>query len=62
MSKTHKGGKMSKYNGFSVGDAVICSGGYAGTVIRLCEWSDSMIEVRLSSGVVCIDASDAVRS
>jgi len=48
-----------KYNGLKVGDKVTANGGYPGTVTRLCEWSDSMIEVRLPGGLVCIDASDA---
>ena len=48
---------MSKYNGFKVGSRVMCNG-FLGTVVRLCEWSDMMIEVRLNSGVVCIDASE----
>jgi len=48
---------MATTHMFRVGDRVICNG-YPGTVIRICEWSDSMIEVRLASGVVCVDACD----
>ena len=38
----------------AVGTRVICNG-YPGTVYRICEWSDSMVEVRLVAGLVCVD-------
>ncbi len=37
-----------------VGQKVIANG-YPGTITRVCEWSDSMVEVRLASGTVCVD-------
>jgi hypothetical protein len=37
-----------------VGMRVIANG-YPGTIARVCEWSDSMVEVRLASGLVCVD-------
>jgi hypothetical protein len=37
-----------------VGQHVIANG-YPGTITRVCEWSDSMVEVRLASGTVCVD-------
>jgi hypothetical protein len=37
-----------------VGQHVIANG-YRGTITRVCEWSDSMVEVRLASGTVCVD-------
>ena len=46
---------MSKYNGLKVGDKVMCNG-YEGRVIRLCEWSDALIEVRVPGGEVCVDS------
>ena len=46
-----------KYAGLRVGEHVICNG-YPGTVTRLCEFSDSMIEVRVPGGVVCVDAGE----
>lgn len=52
---------MKKFNGLNVGDAVMCNG-YAGTVTRLCEWSNSMVEVRLGSGTVCVDANDVAKA
>lgn len=45
------------FNGLTVGQPVTTSG-FAGTVIRLCEWSNSMVEVRLARGVFCVDAND----
>ncbi len=47
--------ERNPFNGFSRGDKVICNG-YPGTVTELCRWSNSMVEVRLSSGVVCVDS------
>lgn len=45
-------------------DKVICNG-YQGTVVRTKDCADSawlgnMVEVRLQSGVVCVDKSDLV--
>ena len=37
-----------------VGQHVTCSG-YQGTITRVCEWSNSMVEVRLERGTVCVD-------
>ena len=57
---THPGGqrseKMAKYSGLKIGQRVMCNG-YEGTVTRLCEWSDTMIEVRLARGGVCVCSS-----
>lgn len=47
-----------KYNGFKVGDKVMCNG-YEGRVTELCGWSDSLIEVRLDAGGVCVDSKDS---
>lgn len=47
---------MAKHN-YKVGDKVMCNG-YEGTVTRVCEWSDCLIEVRLDNGGVCVDATD----
>jgi len=33
----------------------VYANGYPGTITRVCEWSDSMVEVRLASGTVCVD-------
>lgn len=40
-----------------IGLRVWCNG-YIGTVTRICEWSNSMVEVRLASGLVCVDYND----
>jgi hypothetical protein len=45
------------FNNLKVGDLVLCNG-YQGSVTALCQWSDSMIEVRLGSGLVCVDSFD----
>lgn len=37
-----------------VGLAVIANG-YPGTITRVCEWSNSLVEVRLAAGTVCVD-------
>jgi hypothetical protein len=37
-----------------VGMAVVANG-YPGTITSVCEWSESMVEVRLASGTVCVD-------
>jgi hypothetical protein len=50
-----------KFNGLVVGDRVICNG-YDGTVTHLCLWSNSMIEVRLGSGLVCVDSFDVKKA
>lgn len=42
----------------TVGTPVLCNGGYAGTITRVCEWSDALVEVRLERGTVCIDIAD----
>jgi len=33
----------------------VVANGHLGTITRVCEWSDSMVEVRLASGTVCVD-------
>ena len=38
-----------------VGDKVICNG-YKGTIIRF--YDGNMVEVRLSSGITCVDIQD----
>lgn len=45
---------------FEAGDRVTYSG-FAGTVVKFCDWSASMYEVRLASGLVCVPASDLVK-
>jgi len=37
-----------------VGQRVICNG-YPGTITRVCEWSESMVEVRLARDTTCVD-------
>lgn len=37
-----------------VGQHVVANG-YSGTITKVCDWSDSLVEVRLASGVVCVD-------
>jgi len=49
-----------KYNGLKVGDKVKANG-YNGKVIRLCEWSDSLVEVRLSGGTICTCSSEVTK-
>jgi hypothetical protein len=49
--------RAKRFNGLKVGDRVIYSG-YKGTVTRLCEWSQGLIECRVPGGVTCIDASE----
>lgn len=49
---------METLHDFKVGDKVTANG-YPGTIVALCEWSDSMVEVRLASGTVCIDGCDS---
>lgn len=49
----------AKYSGLTIGQHVLCNG-YEGTVTRLCEWSDSLIEVRLRSGLVCVDSKEVL--
>jgi len=49
--------KADRFNGLKVGDRVQANG-YPGTVVRLCEWSYSMVEVMLASGGVCVPASE----
>jgi len=41
-----------------VGTPVLCNGGYRGTITRVCEWSDALVEVRLERGTVCVDICD----
>lgn len=45
----------------NVGVSVECNG-YPGTLSRICEWSESMVEVRLSSGTVCVDYHEIIRA
>lgn len=47
---------MERFSSLKVGDKVTCSG-YTGTVVELCLWTHSMVEVRLKSGTVCVDSS-----
>lgn len=42
---------------YQVGDRVFCNG-YDGTVIRICEWSENLYEVRLPGGVACVSDAD----
>lgn len=37
-----------------VGQHVVANG-FPGTITQLCEWSDSMVEVRLERGTICVD-------
>jgi len=43
-----------------VGVRVLFNGGYPGTITRVCEWSDSLVEVRGHRGTVCIAICDCV--
>lgn len=49
----------SRIKKLKAGDKVTCNGGFKGTVLKVCEWSPGMIEVRLARGVVCIPDTDA---
>ena len=40
-----------------IGTRVMCNG-YPGTITRVCEWSDALVEVRLSRGTVCVDIAE----
>jgi len=40
-----------------VGQRVICNG-YPGTITRVCEWSNGMVEVRLERGTTCVDFAE----
>lgn len=42
---------------FSVGDKVQRAG-YVGTVVRVCEWTADLYEVRFGGGVACVCGSD----
>ena len=44
---------MKATNGMKVGDKVLCNG-FEGAITRVCEWDLSLVEVRLSSGTVCV--------
>ena len=46
-----------KYNGLKVGDAVICNG-FPMVVTRLCDWSDTLVEVGRGPNGACVDSSD----
>jgi hypothetical protein len=39
-----------------VGQRVECNG-FPGTITRVCEWDDSLVEVRLPGGRVCVEMS-----
>ena len=44
---------------YKVGDRVPCNGGYPGTIVKVHEGQlKGMVDVRLASGVVCVDISD----
>lgn len=45
------------FNKIKVGTKVM-KDGYEGTVIRVCEWDNDLIEVRLASGMVCVAKSN----
>ena len=40
-----------------VGQRVICNG-YDGTITRVCDWSPSMVEVRVPGGTTCVGFSE----
>ena len=42
---------------FKVGSRVVCNG-YAGTVTEICAWSDSLVEVRVPGGLVCVPSGE----
>lgn len=44
-------------NEIKVGTKVM-KDGYEGTVTRVCEWDTDLVEVRLSSGTVCVAKSN----
>jgi hypothetical protein len=39
-----------------VGSSVMLNG-YKGTVVRVCDWDDELLEIRLASGDSCVDRS-----
>lgn len=40
-----------------VGEPVTCNG-YPGRITRVCEWSNTLVEVRLESGTVCVSIDE----
>ena len=56
--ETHEEARMTHaQNGTierKVGQRVTCNG-CPGTITRVCEWSNSMVEVRLERGITCVD-------
>ena len=40
-----------------VGMPVWCNG-YEGRVVAVCEWSETLVEVRVPGGVTCVPVSD----
>ena len=51
---------VAPYAGLKEGDKVLCEG-FEGRIMRLCEWTDMMVDVRLDRGVCCVDARYLVR-
>jgi len=49
-----------RFNGLKEGDKVLCEG-FEGRVMRLCEWTNSMVDVRIPSGFCCVDATYLVK-
>ena len=54
--------QMTSTNGTTLPDRKVgvrvTTSGYLGTITRVCEWADGMVEVRLQSGTVCVDIHD----
>lgn len=46
-----------KYNNFRLNDTVVVNGRQT-TVTRLCEWSDTLIEVGRGPNGACVDSTD----
>ena len=43
-----------------IGQRVWCNG-YEGTIVAICEWAPTMVEVELARGIVCVSFNDLER-
>ena len=51
---------VASYAGLKVGDKVLCEG-LIGRILRLCAWTDMMVDVQIPGGFCCVDATHLVR-
>ena len=51
---------MKYKHNLKVGDKVIVHGQYEGRVLDVLDWSDSLVNVRLDSGVTCVDGTNSL--